>query len=147
MEHFRLSERAMRFEDDERTILRVNEYVSLRGIPAKAHEYQVNGRTPLEWFIDRYRIVQDRESGIVNDPNGWFDDPRDLVVAIRRIVHVSVETVRIVAALPEALANNESDPASAFRDEARRQSLIVAASAQEREDQAFVDAVTDWGDV
>lgn len=31
----------------------------------------------------------------------------------------------------------------AFRSEAHRQS---AASAQAREDQAFIDAVTDWGD-
>ena len=46
----------MRFHDDEKTALRVNEHVSLRGIPAAAHTYQVNGRTPLEWFIDRYRI-------------------------------------------------------------------------------------------
>ena len=122
-EHFRLGERAMRFDDDEKTILRVNEHVSLRGIPPQAHGYMVNGRTPLEWFIDRYRIVRDKESGIVNDPNGWFDDPRELVAAIRRVVHIGVETVRIVAALPEPLADDESDPAraaSAFRAEAHR---------------------------
>ena len=92
----------MRFEDDEKTVLRVNEHVSLRGIPDAAHRYQVNGRTPLEWFIDRYRITQDKSSGIVNDPNEWFDDPRDLIAAIRRIVHVSVETTRIVEGLPKA---------------------------------------------
>ncbi len=63
-------------------------------------EYRVNGRTPLEWLIDRYRIVRDRQSGIVNDPNGWFDDPRDLIPALRRIVQVSVETVAIIAGLP-----------------------------------------------
>ena len=105
--HFRLSDRAMKFEDDEKTTLRVNEYVSLRGIPAEAHRYQVNGRTPLEWYIDRYRITRDKQSGIVNDPNEWFGDPRDLVAAIRRIVHVSVETVRIVEGLPEAFEDGE----------------------------------------
>ena len=101
--HYRLGERAMRFDDDEKTVLRVNEHVSLRGIPDAAHRYQVNGRTPLEWFIDRYRITRDKESGIVNDPNGWFDDPRDLVAAFRQIVHLSVETTRIVEGLPEAV--------------------------------------------
>ncbi len=101
--HFRIGDRAMRFADDEKTVLAVNEHVSLRGIPAAAHTYQVNGRTPLEWFIDRYRITQDKESGIVNDPNGWFDDPRELVAAICRIVHVSVETARIVTGLPELM--------------------------------------------
>jgi hypothetical protein len=34
----------------------------------------------------------------------------------------------------------------AFRSEAHRQSAAIAASARAREDQAFIDAVTDWGD-
>ena len=83
------------------TVLVVNDHISLGGIPVEAHQYSVNGRTPLAWCIDRYKITQDRESGIVNDPNGWFDDPRDLIATIRRIVHVSVETVRIVEGLPD----------------------------------------------
>jgi hypothetical protein len=33
-----------------------------------------------------------------------------------------------------------------FVKEARRQSLAIARSAQEKEDQAFVDAVSDWQD-
>ena len=81
--HFRLTEKAMRFADNEKTTLRINEHVSLSGIPEEAHRYVVNGRTPLEWYIDRYRIKKDKESGIVNDPNGWFEDPRDLVAGDR----------------------------------------------------------------
>ena len=100
-EHFRIGTRAMRFADDERMELIVNEHLRLRNIPAAAHHYHVNGRTPLEWFIDRYRIRQDKESGIVNDPNGWFDNPRDLITAICRIVHVSVESARIIEGLPD----------------------------------------------
>ena len=106
-QQFRLGERAMKYEDEKKSVLRINEYVSLRGIPKEAHRYQVNGRTPLEWYIDRYRITRDKQSGIVNDPNDWFDDPRDLVAAIRRIVHVSVETVRIVEGLPEAFEDGD----------------------------------------
>ena len=102
-EHFRIGARTMRFVDDEKTTLIVNEHIRVGTIPALAHQYQVNGRTPLEWFIDRYRITQDKRSGIVNDPEGWFDDPRDLIAAIRRIVHLSAETVRIVRNLPQPL--------------------------------------------
>ena len=102
-EHFRIESKAMRYADDERAVLVVNDHIRLTGIPAEAHRYAVNGRTPLEWFIDRFRITRDSSSGIVNDPNGWFADPRDLVSAVRRIVHLSVETVRIVEALPNAL--------------------------------------------
>jgi len=99
-EHYRVGERAMRFDNDERSLLIVNDNLRLAGIPARAHDYQVNGRTPLEWFIDRYRITRNRDSGILNDPNGWFDDPRDLIAAFRRIIQVSVETVAVVENLP-----------------------------------------------
>jgi Protein of unknown function (DUF3018) len=36
--------------------------------------------------------------------------------------------------------------APSFRSEAHRQSLAVAASAHASADQAFIDAVSDWGD-
>ena len=74
--HFRLTEKAMRFATPAKTTLTINEHLRLTGIPEMAHRYVVNGRTPLEWFIDRYKIKRDKESGILNDPNGWFADPR-----------------------------------------------------------------------
>ena len=102
--HFQLGTRAMRFTDKQaKTTLIVNEHIQLAGIPESAHRYVVNGRTPLEWFIDRYKITQDTDSGIVNDPNGWFADPRDLVAAIERIVYVSVESAQIIEGLPAIL--------------------------------------------
>ena len=104
--HFKLTEKAMRFADEEKTTLRINDHVSLSGIPDEAHRYVVNGRTPLEWYIDRYKIKTDKESGIVNDPNGWFADPRDLIAAIKRIVHVSVESTRIIESLPSQISDN-----------------------------------------
>jgi hypothetical protein len=36
--------------------------------------------------------------------------------------------------------------APSFRSEAHRQSLAVATSVHAHEDQAFIDAVSDWGD-
>ncbi len=97
---YRVGQRGMRFAGRDRTKLVVNDHIRIEGIPQDAHKYVVNGRTPLEWFIDRYRVKQDRHSGIVNDPNCWFTKPEELVALICRIVHVSVETVRIVDALP-----------------------------------------------
>ena len=97
---FRLSQRKMRYLDDEKSILALNDTTQLRGIPPEAHRYEVNGRTPLDWLIDRYHVSQDKQSGIVNDPNEWFAAPKDLLATIERIVHVSVETARIVDALP-----------------------------------------------
>ena len=94
----------MRFADDQKTILIINDHVQLSGIPEEAHHYIVDGRTPLEWFNNRYKIKQDEYSGIVNDPNGWFANPRDIVTAIERIVYVSVESARIVEELPPILS-------------------------------------------
>ena len=107
--HFRLTEKAMRFATPAKTTLIINEHVRLTGIPEAAHRYVVNGRTPLEWFVDRYKIKRDKESGILNDPNGWFEDPRDLVTAIERIVHVSVESTRIIEGLPSQLTDNPQE--------------------------------------
>ena len=102
--HFQLGTRAMRFtEKKTKTTLILNEHVQLAGIPEAAHRYVINGRTPLEWFVDRYKITQDKDSGIINDPNGWFADPRDIVTAIERIVYVSVESARIIEGLPSEL--------------------------------------------
>ncbi len=97
---YRLGTRKMRYKDDAKSILAINDVTELRDIPPEAHRYEVNGRTPLDWLIDRYHIVQDRQSSIVNDPNAWFDKPHDLLATIQRVVHVSVETVRIVEGLP-----------------------------------------------
>ena len=109
-EHYRIGERAMRYADkEEKTMLIVNDHIRVSGIPAEAHRYEVNGRTPIEWFIDRYRVKRDTKSGIVNDPNEWFKDPRDLIPALRRIVHLSVETARIVERLPEPFSPEQMD--------------------------------------
>ena len=104
-EHLRLGPSPMRYGgkrgETDRSILIVNDHICLTGIPDAAHSYAVNGRTPLDWFIDRYKVSTDKKSGILNDANAWFERPEDLVAAIRRIVHLSVETARIVESLPE----------------------------------------------
>lgn len=92
----------MRGGGDQSTLI-VNEYIRLTGIPDEAHEYMVNGRTPLNWLINRYKITTDKKSGKVNDPNTWFKNPEDLVSTIRRIVYLSVETIRIVRSLPDSI--------------------------------------------
>ncbi len=95
-------DKKMKFADKAaKESLVVNSRLTLSGIPADAHRYVVNGRSPLEWLIDRYQVKKDKLSGIVNDANAWFaDDPTALVSAIKRAVHVSVESARIIDALP-----------------------------------------------
>jgi predicted helicase len=56
--------------------------------------------------MERYKFTKDKDSGITNNPNDWSDDPRYIVDLVKRIVRVSVETVKIVKSLP---ALNEKD--------------------------------------
>ena len=77
-----------------------NSQVALAGIPEEAYGYKVNGKSAIEWIMDRYEVKTDKASGIVNDPNLWSDDPRYAVDLVARIVRVSMETVNIVRGLP-----------------------------------------------
>lgn len=80
----------------DKSVLVYNANLTFQGIPALAHEYVVNGRSPLEWMIDRYQVKTDKASGIVNDPNQYSEDPHYIPDLIRRLVTVSVETMEIV---------------------------------------------------
>ncbi|KFI98812.1 type ISP restriction/modification enzyme [Bifidobacterium stellenboschense] len=84
----------------DRTVLRVAENLTIEGIPLRAYEYVVNGKSAIGWLIDRYKVTTDKKSGIVNDPNDYSDDPRYIVDLVERVVRVSMETLDIVDALP-----------------------------------------------
>ena len=64
----------------------------------------LGSRSAIEWIIDRYRVTTHKASGIVNDPNDWaieHDNPRYIVDLLKRVVTVSLETMKIVDNLPE----------------------------------------------
>ena len=48
------------------------------------------------------------DSEIVNDPNAWSADPRYVLNLVKRVVRVSVETLRIVAELARLSFNEKS---------------------------------------
>ena len=85
------------------TELKYNSHITITNIPPEAHEYIVNGRSPLGWIIDQYQVSVDKDSGIKNDPNDWcreHNNPRYILELILRVIEVSVRTVRIVKGLP-----------------------------------------------
>ena len=106
-EHLLLEKKPMKFKDkNKKDVLIINEHVQLEGIPKEAHGYVVNGRTPLEWFMNRYKVtLPEKNNGILNDANGWFENPRDLITAIERIVYVSVESTKIIESLPSEVTS------------------------------------------
>ncbi|MHB1711221.1 MAG: DEAD/DEAH box helicase [Acidimicrobiales bacterium] len=94
----------MRFAGNARTpdksAIVVNHHITLSGIPDEAYLYEVNGKSALEWIMDRYQVSTHKDSGMVNDPNRWSDDPHYIVELVARIVRVSIESAVIVAQLP-----------------------------------------------
>lgn len=95
----------------DKTRIKYNGHLTLKGIPEEANEYQVNGRSALEWVIDRYQVKTDKDSLITNDPNDYcraVNDPRYIVDLIKRLVTVSLETQKLVGTLPrfEVLEDN-----------------------------------------
>jgi predicted helicase len=103
---WRLTE--MRLSKDKTTLF-YNDWLTLKAIPPETYEYRLGNRFALEWVIDQYRVSTDKRSGITNDPNR-DDDPQYILRLIGQVIHVSMETVKIVKSLPELRV--ETEPAS-----------------------------------
>ncbi len=88
----------------QRDTILYNSAIKIENIPEKAYEYVVNGKSAIEWIMDRYQITKHKDSGIVNDPNDWAKEsgnPRYILDLILSVINVSVQTVDIVNSLPK----------------------------------------------
>lgn len=93
-----------RREREDRSRIVYNDRVTIRGIPLAAYDYVVNGKSAIEWVMERYQVTTHKESGIVNDPNKYLEecgDERYIVDLILKVVTVSMETQKIVSTLPK----------------------------------------------
>ena len=92
-----------RKEVEDRSRIIYNDRVTIRGIPLAAYDYVVNGKSAVEWVMERYQVTTNKDSGIVNDPNKWLAEcgnERYIVDLILKVVTVSMETQKIVSSLP-----------------------------------------------
>lgn len=90
-------------EDDKSTII-YNSFIRIENIPLEAYEYVVNGKSAIEWIMDRYQVKIDKDSGIKNDPNDWgleHNNPRYILDLLLSIITVSMKTREIVNKLPK----------------------------------------------
>ena len=89
---------------DQKETINYNSKITISNIPLKAYEYVVNGKSAIEWIMERYAVTTHKESGIVNDPNDWAKEvgnPRYILDLLLSIINVSVQTVDIVNGLPK----------------------------------------------
>lgn len=88
----------------DKSTVRYNDQITIRGIPPETEDYKVGSRSALEWILERYRLRVDPDSGITNDPNAWGierGNPEYILNLVRRIVTVSVESVTLINGLPD----------------------------------------------
>lgn len=81
-----------------------NSKITISNIPEEAYEYVVNGKSAIEWIMERYQVTIDKKSGIKNDPNDWATEvgnPRYILDLLLSIINVSVKTMEIVKNLPK----------------------------------------------
>ncbi|MCX8119681.1 MAG: helicase, partial [Oscillatoriaceae bacterium SKW80] len=57
-------------------------------------------KSAIELIMKCYQFTVDEDSQIPNDPNNYSSNPRYIIDLVKRIVRVSLETVRIVKSLP-----------------------------------------------
>lgn len=91
-------------KDKDLSTIHYNHRITVSGIPKEAYDYVVNGKPAIEWVMERQVVKTDKDSGIVNDANDWavetVGNPRYPLELLLRVITVSVETMKIVRALP-----------------------------------------------
>lgn len=103
-EYFRVWDK-MRFNSKtDKSAIIYNGNIRIENIPEKAYKYVVNGKSAIEWIVERYCVSQDKKSLIRNDANDWareHNKPRYILDLLLSVINVSVQTVDIVNSLPK----------------------------------------------
>ena len=95
----------------DRTTIHYNDRITLTDVPEAAYAYVVNGKSAIEHVMERQSVTKDtynpktkKGSDIVNDANRFaietMGDPEYPLTLLRRVITVSLETMKIVDALP-----------------------------------------------
>lgn len=102
-EHYAVSKMRFPKKGEQGTII-YNEYLRVEDIPARVYEYVVNGKSAVEWIMERYAVTIDKKKSLIkNDPNLWSREhgtPRYIFDLLLSVMNLSVQTVDIVERLP-----------------------------------------------
>lgn len=88
----------------DKSVIHYNSAITISNIPLEAYDYVVNGKSAIEWIMERYAVTTDTKSGITNDPNDWakeHGDEKYIYNLLLRVINVSIQTVEIVKSLPK----------------------------------------------
>lgn len=88
----------------DKTRIIYNGHITIENIPLKAYDYIVNGKSAIDWIMERYAVTIDKASQIKNDPNDWsreHEQPRYILDLLLSVVILSCQTVNIINSLPK----------------------------------------------
>ncbi len=72
-----------------------NQNIAITKIPQKAFEYVVNGRSAIDWVIERYSITTDEDSLIENNPNDYAGG-KYVFELLCRVITLSIKSVDLI---------------------------------------------------
>jgi len=84
----------------DKSVIVVNEFISITDIPEEAQGYQVNSRSALDWIVNQYQVSHDKGTGIVSDPNLYSESSSYIVDLILKVIEVSVQTTALYKEIP-----------------------------------------------
>lgn len=92
-------------KDKDLSTIIYNDKITIKDIPLEAYDYIVNGKSAIDWVVERQGVRTDKASGIVNDANDWaietMHNPAYPLELLLRVITVSLETMKIVRNLPK----------------------------------------------
>ena len=79
----------------------INDSFIVSEIPDEVHAYQLGGRSALDWFMDRYEVKTEKQSGIQQNPNMYSENPDYVSNLLSQVIEVSIEHHEIVKKFPK----------------------------------------------
>ena len=101
----------MRYKDKLlKDVIIYNEDITISNIPSRAYDYKLDGKSAIDWIVDRYEMTNNKKTQICNNPNLWKEthgNPRYILDLLLSIINVSIKTMDIVDSLPTIDWDNE----------------------------------------
>ncbi|MFA4746610.1 type ISP restriction/modification enzyme [Helicobacter pylori] len=77
-----------------------NKNIAITKIPQKAFDYVVNGKSTIDWVIERYQKTMDKESLIENNPNDYAGG-KYIFELLCRVIKLSEKSVDLIEKISE----------------------------------------------
>ncbi|GAA7212634.1 hypothetical protein HpBGD73_06340 [Helicobacter pylori] len=77
-----------------------NQNITITKIPQKAFDYVVNGKSAIDWVIERYQKTTDKDSLIENNPNHYAGG-KYILELLLRVIKLSEKSVDLIEKISE----------------------------------------------